>query len=55
MSPKESEKIGAVYKDEKQRLLFWSGRKAAFPAIGRISLSAKSRTISRTCRWWSEK
>jgi glycolate oxidase len=26
-----------VSKDEKQRLLFWSGRKAAFPAIGRIS------------------
>jgi len=26
-----------ISKDEKQRLLFWSGRKAAFPAIGRIS------------------
>jgi glycolate oxidase len=26
-----------VSKDEKQRLLFWSGRKAAFPAVGRIS------------------
>jgi glycolate oxidase len=26
-----------VSKDEKQRLLFWSGRKAAFPAIGRIT------------------
>ena len=26
-----------VSKDEKERLLFWSGRKAAFPAIGRIS------------------
>ncbi len=26
-----------VSTDEKQRLLFWSGRKAAFPAIGRIS------------------
>ena len=26
-----------VSKDEAQRLLFWSGRKAAFPAIGRIS------------------
>jgi glycolate oxidase len=24
-------------KDEAQRLLFWSGRKAAFPAIGRIT------------------
>ncbi len=24
-------------KDEAQRLLFWSGRKAAFPAVGRIS------------------
>jgi glycolate oxidase len=26
-----------VSKDEKQRILFWSGRKAAFPAIGRIT------------------
>jgi len=26
-----------VSKDETQRLLFWSGRKAAFPAIGRIT------------------
>ena len=26
-----------VSKDEAQRLLFWSGRKAAFPAVGRIS------------------
>jgi glycolate oxidase len=26
-----------VSKDEAQRLLFWSGRKAAFPAIGRIT------------------
>ena len=26
-----------VSKDEKERLLFWSGRKAAFPAIGRIT------------------
>ena len=26
-----------VSKDENQRLLFWSGRKAAFPAIGRIT------------------
>ena len=26
-----------VSKDEKQRLLFWSGRKAAFPAIGRLT------------------
>jgi glycolate oxidase len=26
-----------VSKDESQRLLFWSGRKAAFPAIGRIT------------------
>jgi glycolate oxidase len=26
-----------VSRDEAQRLLFWSGRKAAFPAIGRIS------------------
>ncbi len=26
-----------VAKDEKQRQLFWSGRKAAFPAAGRIS------------------
>ncbi|HQR10121.1 MAG TPA: FAD-linked oxidase C-terminal domain-containing protein [Casimicrobiaceae bacterium] len=26
-----------VSKDESQRLLFWSGRKAAFPAVGRIS------------------
>jgi glycolate oxidase len=26
-----------VSKDERERLLFWSGRKAAFPAIGRIS------------------
>src|SRR6185369_1794852 len=26
-----------VSKDERQRLLFWSGRKAAFPAIGRIT------------------
>ena len=26
-----------ISKDEKQRLLFWSGRKAAFPAIGRIT------------------
>jgi glycolate oxidase len=26
-----------VSKDEPQRLLFWSGRKAAFPAIGRIT------------------
>ncbi|HEY6095812.1 MAG TPA: FAD-linked oxidase C-terminal domain-containing protein, partial [Gallionellaceae bacterium] len=26
-----------VSKDERQRLLFWSGRKAAFPAVGRIS------------------
>jgi glycolate oxidase len=26
-----------VSKDEAQRLLFWSGRKAAFPAAGRIS------------------
>jgi glycolate oxidase len=26
-----------VSKDETQRLLFWSGRKAAFPAVGRIS------------------
>jgi glycolate oxidase len=26
-----------VSKDEVQRLLFWSGRKAAFPAVGRIS------------------
>jgi glycolate oxidase len=26
-----------VSKDDKQRLLFWSGRKAAFPAIGRIT------------------
>ena len=26
-----------VSRDEAQRLLFWSGRKAAFPAVGRIS------------------
>jgi glycolate oxidase len=26
-----------VSKDEAQRLLFWSGRKAAFPAVGRIT------------------
>jgi glycolate oxidase len=26
-----------VSKDEAQRLLFWAGRKAAFPAVGRIS------------------
>jgi len=26
-----------VSKDEAQRLLYWSGRKAAFPAVGRIS------------------
>jgi glycolate oxidase len=26
-----------VSKDEKQRLLFWSGRKAAFPAVGRLT------------------
>ncbi|MBS0319803.1 MAG: FAD-binding protein [Proteobacteria bacterium] len=26
-----------ISKDERQRLLFWSGRKAAFPAVGRIS------------------
>lgn len=26
-----------VAKDEQQRALFWSGRKAAFPAVGRIS------------------
>ncbi len=26
-----------VSKDEKERLLLWSGRKAAFPAVGRIS------------------
>ena len=26
-----------ISKDEKQRLLFWSGRKAAFPAIGRLT------------------
>jgi glycolate oxidase len=26
-----------VSRDEKERLLFWSGRKAAFPAVGRIS------------------
>jgi glycolate oxidase len=26
-----------VSRDETQRLLFWSGRKAAFPAVGRIS------------------
>jgi glycolate oxidase len=26
-----------VSKDEAQRLLFWSGRKAAFPAVGRLS------------------
>jgi glycolate oxidase len=26
-----------VSKDERERLLFWSGRKAAFPAIGRIT------------------
>ncbi len=26
-----------VSQDEAQRLLFWSGRKAAFPAVGRIS------------------
>ncbi|MDQ6618360.1 MAG: FAD-binding protein [Pseudomonadota bacterium] len=26
-----------VSADEKQRLLFWSGRKAAFPAIGRVT------------------
>jgi glycolate oxidase len=26
-----------VSRDESQRLLFWSGRKAAFPAVGRIS------------------
>jgi len=26
-----------VSKDETQRLLYWSGRKAAFPAVGRIS------------------
>jgi glycolate oxidase len=26
-----------VSKDEAQRLLFWSGRKAAFPAVGRIA------------------
>jgi glycolate oxidase len=26
-----------ISKDEKQRLLFWSGRKAAFPAIGRLA------------------
>ncbi len=35
------EKGGAVEtrlaKDEAERLLFWSGRKAAFPAVGRIS------------------
>jgi glycolate oxidase len=27
----------AVSRDEAERLLFWSGRKAAFPAVGRIS------------------
>ena len=27
-----------ISKDEAQRLLYWSGRKAAFPAVGRISL-----------------
>jgi glycolate oxidase len=26
-----------VSRDERERLLFWSGRKAAFPAVGRIS------------------
>ena len=26
-----------VSKDERERLLFWSGRKAAFPAVGRIT------------------
>jgi glycolate oxidase len=26
-----------VSKDERERLLFWAGRKAAFPAVGRIS------------------
>ena len=26
-----------VSKDERERVLFWSGRKAAFPAVGRIS------------------
>jgi len=26
-----------ISKDEKQRLFFWSGRKAAFPAIGRLT------------------
>jgi glycolate oxidase len=26
-----------VSKDEKERLLFWSGRKAAFPAVGRLT------------------
>ena len=26
-----------VSQDEAQRLLYWSGRKAAFPAVGRIS------------------
>ena len=35
------EKSGAVQtqvsRDEKERLLFWAGRKAAFPAAGRIS------------------
>ncbi len=54
-----------VSKDEKERLLLWSGRKAAFPAMGRISpdyycidgtipRAALPQVLQRTAEWSTE-
>ena len=54
-----------VSKDESQRLLLWSGRKAAFPAVGRISPDyycidgtiprrALARVLRKTAEWSAE-